>query len=56
MILGVIITGGSSTGKKVELYNPVTGSSCSLPDLPDERSGHYQCGDLICSDSSCLLR
>ena len=56
MISGLIITGGSSSGSKVELYNPVSGSSCSLPDLPDERSGHHQCGDLLCSATSCLVR
>ena len=53
---GLIITGGTSSGSKVELYNPVSGSSCSLPDLPDFRSGHHQCGDLLCSATSCLVR
>ena len=59
---GLVITGGSggqpcceTARKKVELYNPSSGHSCSLPDLPQEMSLHTQCGLLLCGDFSCLL-
>ena len=43
----------------VELFNPVTGLTCSLPDLPDERRRHSMSGLSICGGrytmTSCLV-
>ena len=42
MILGLLITGGKGSGKKVELLG-FSGDSllqCNLNDLPDTRIGH----------------
>ena len=48
----VLITGGwGSSGailKSAEIYNPVTNSSCSLPQLPEGRGYHSQDGGLVC--------
>ena len=48
----MIVTGGqsySSVGVSVEIFNPHTNHSCSLPDLPGEaRWQHSQCGGMIC--------
>ena len=58
----MMITGGypgSSIGKSVEVFNPRTNSSCSLPDLPGEvRYSHSLCRDLLCGggDSSSTRR
>ena len=35
----VLVTGGETTPTLAEIFDPATGSSCSLPDLPDPRSG-----------------
>ena len=48
----VLITGGYNidAGKllgSVEIYNPTTRTSCSLPQIPGRRS-HTQVGDLAC--------
>jgi len=56
---GLLISGGYEAKKSVELYNPATGKSCSLPDLPDERWGHtmnglYICGGKDVYNSPCL--
>ena len=48
LFLVVLITAGSGPSKSVEIYNPATGSSCQLPDLPAERYRHSQDGSLIC--------
>ena len=32
----------------VEIFNPVTNTSCSLPQLPNVRSYHSQNGGLVC--------
>ena len=50
----ILITGGwnKETGgsplSSAEIYNPVTGASCSLPQLPEERHYHSQDGGLGC--------
>ena len=33
----VLVTGGETTPTLAEIFDPATGSSCSLPDLPDHR-------------------
>ena len=45
-----MISGGgpASSLRKVELYNPITKTSCSLPDLPLHRYGHTSVGGVIC--------
>ena len=35
----VLVTGGETTPTLAEIFDPATGTSCSLPDLPDPRSG-----------------
>ena len=46
----VLITGGynGSFHKSAEILNPVTKTSCSLPELPEARSGHSEDGGLAC--------
>ena len=47
----IVVTGGepSEVGLSVEVFNPHTNHSCSLPDLPGEaRYDHSQCGGMIC--------
>ena len=48
IIPGFLITGGDSSGKKAELYNPASGNSCPVQDLQEDRYGHTSCGGLIC--------
>ena len=53
-ITGVLITGGYN-GKglqSVEIYNPVTSTICSLPQLPVDRRAHTQDGKLACGGRS----
>merc|ERR1712024_328274 len=48
---GVLISGGhSSYGslQSVEIYNPATNTTCSLPQLPEVRYYHTQDGELAC--------
>ena len=47
---GILISGGhpSSKGRKVELLNLKTKSSCELPDLPEARWGHTSVEGIIC--------
>ena len=49
-MLVVLITGGYSSGslKSAEIYNPITKTSCSLPELPEARRRHTQDGGLAC--------
>ena len=60
-IPSVLISGGVINGaiiKSVEIYNPVTNTICSLPELPDARNEHTQDGELACGgdgDSSNTL-
>jgi len=55
---GVLISGGnpSSRWRKVELYNPITKTSCSLPDLPADRFGHTSVGGVICGGGGTSTR
>ena len=50
IIIGILITGGYKTqlNSTAEIYFPSTNTGCSLPDLPEVRSGHTQDGDLAC--------
>merc|ERR1712106_659303 len=49
---GILISGGGLSGgamrTSVELFNPVTGLTCSLPDLSDNRDWHSMSGLTIC--------
>ena len=51
-VSAVLITGGSgsssTTLRSAEIYNPLTKTSCSLPQLPENRYGHTQDGELAC--------
>ena len=49
----VLITGGyilnnGARYRSAEIYNPITRTSCSLPQLPEGRRGHSQDGGLLC--------
>ena len=50
LILGVLISGGSNGGalQSVEIYDPATNTTCSLPQLPEGRYYHTQDGWLAC--------
>ena len=48
---GVLITGGIGTPRATEVFLPVTGHSCRLPDLADDRFVHTQDGALTCGGS-----
>ena len=52
---GFVITGGDERypEMKVEVFNPQSGRSCPLPDLPRGMSGHTHC-HLVCLYRSCL--
>ena len=43
----------------MELFNPVTGLTCSLPDLPDRRGAHTMSGLTVCggyhTKTTCLV-
>ena len=43
----VLLTDGRSNGS-TEIYNPVTKTSCSLPNLPELRWYHSQVDGLVC--------
>ena len=55
-----LITGGynGASMKSAEIFNPVTKTSCSLPQLPEARNHHTQNGDLACggqlSQTTCV--
>ena len=54
-IPSVLISGGVINGaiiKSVEIYNPVTKTSCSLPKLPQGRWWHTQDGEIACGGGS----
>ena len=58
----IIISGGYGSGGhaySVELYNPKTGSTCLLPDLPDYRVSPVGTGLKVCGGNwevdNCLL-
>ena len=44
----VLITGGQGGEISAEVYHPDRDSACVLPDLPDQRWGHTQDGDMLC--------
>ena len=45
----VLIKGGNGSAKRIaEIYNPITKTSCSLPNLPEWRHRHTQDGNLLC--------
>ena len=52
----VLVTGGETTPTQAEIFDPATGTSCSLPDLPDPRSGAVHiprdCVTVVSSDLS----
>ena len=48
LLVGVIITGGNSQRKAVEVYNPVSQNTCSLDPLPSNRYFHTLCSGLLC--------
>ena len=61
----MLITGGfnpyNSNGdgarlKSAEIYNPRTGESCSLPELPDTRNAHTQNGEMACGGGSAISK
>ena len=60
LVPGIIVTGGNPTqtaGVSVEVFNPHTYHSCSLPDLPGEvRYSHSLCRDLLCGGQSSSSR
>ena len=48
---GVLITGGLNRGlwsNRVEAYNPYISKICKLPNIPETRAGHTDCGGLVC--------
>ena len=48
-VSAVLITGDyESVERTAEIYNPLTNTSCSLPQLPEIRYSHTQDGDLAC--------
>ena len=51
-VLAVLITAGYNgrgpPSRSAEIYNPLTKTSCSLPQLPVSRQQHTQDGDLAC--------
>ena len=56
---GIVLSGGYGALTSVEVIDPSTGQSCSLPSLPEERQSHTMDGLLICggyrpSDTTCL--
>ena len=45
-----MITGGHQNGgdRSVEVFNPITKSRCSLPELPRNRRHHSEDGGIVC--------
>ena len=53
----MIITGGSSVGLKVEVFNTNKNKNCRLPDLAGgKRYRHSQCGHLLCGGTVITTR
>ena len=49
LISAVLIIGdGAGSRRSAEIYNPLTNTSCSLPQFPEDRYRHSQDGDLAC--------
>jgi len=51
---GFIIAGGTTTGwstlRSAEVFNPVTGRSCPVGNLPQSRAQATMCNNMICGD------
>ena len=47
--MAILITGGHGADKSAEVFLPWRNTSCRLPSLPDERYGHVQTGNMLCS-------
>merc|ERR1712098_902600 len=45
---GILISGGEGAVSSVEVLNPSTGKTCSLPSLPDKRESHTSTGLTLC--------
>ena len=50
VFLGLLVTGGGT--EAVELYNPVSKTSCALSALPEVRALHSQDGPLLCGGNA----
>ena len=48
IVPGFIISGGDSSSKKVEVFNPSSGNSCPVQDLQEDRWDHSSCSGLVC--------
>ena len=58
-IPGILISGGYRTKSSVEVLNPSSGKTCSLPSLPDWRDYHTSTGLTLCggawyTSTSCI--
>merc|ERR1719347_139980 len=55
---GILISGGYPAWSSVEVLNPSSGKTCSLPSLPDEREAHTSTGLTLCggvlTSTSCI--
>ena len=47
-ISGILIVGGSSGLSSAEVFNPDTGVTCSVEDMPEARSSFSLCHGLVC--------
>ena len=45
---GFIIAGGTPVTSSVEVFNPLTGHSCPVDDLPKKRRSGQICNNMIC--------
>ena len=48
----VLITGGYDKVRSAEIFNPVTKTSCSLPQLPEARYYNSEDGGVVCGGES----
>ena len=55
MIAGLLVSGGGGAKRSVEILRE-DGSSCSLPDLPGDRSSHSQAAWLACGGAAPAAR
>ena len=60
IFLGILIVGGFRSGylSSAETYNPVSGHSCSVADLPQASYGMSLCHRMVCgggTKKSCLM-
>ena len=47
-VLAILLSGGDANNTRVEVFDPLTGQSCSLPAFPDGRWGHTMDKLFIC--------